>query len=235
MKPIIAIVGRPNVGKSTLFNRLTKRRNAIVHNVPGVTRDRNYGEVDWYGKEFTVIDTGGFEPVSTDAILSQMREQTQLAIEEADAIIFMLDGREGLRPDDSVVAKILRKAEKPVYYVINKIDGDQQEEDAYDFYQLGIESFHTISAEHNRGVSDLIDEVADSLPESVEEEAAGHVKVSIIGRPNVGKSSLINRLLGSKRLLVSEVAGTTRDSVDTPLERDGKKYLLIVSPCSRSS
>lgn len=227
MKPIVAIVGRPNVGKSTLFNRLTKRRDAIVHNMPGVTRDRNYGEVDWYDRIFTIIDTGGFEPHSEDIILSQMREQTQLAIEEAQAIIFLMDGREGLAPADSAVAQILRQAKKPVYFVINKIDGEQFEENAFDFYRLGIDKLHTISAEHNRGITDLMDEVVQNFPEAAKEDDKETVKITIIGRPNVGKSSLVNKLLGKERLLVSDIPGTTRDAIDTHIERDGKKYLFI--------
>lgn len=227
MKPIVAIVGRPNVGKSTLFNRLTRTRKAIVHDMPGVTRDRNYGDVDWYGKVFTLIDTGGFEPVAEERILVQMREQAQLAVEEAEIILFLMDGREGLTPSDVEVAGMLRKAKKPVYYVINKIDGEKQEEKAYDFYSLGVDKLYTISAEHNRGVVDLMDEVVADFPEAVEEKEEEIVKVAIIGRPNVGKSSLINRFLGEERLVVSEVPGTTRDSVDTILEKDGRKYLLI--------
>jgi GTP-binding protein len=227
MKPIVAIVGRPNVGKSTLFNRLTKTRDAIVHDMPGVTRDRNYGDVNWYDKPFTVIDTGGFEPVSKDKILSQMREQTQLAIEEAQAIIFLMDGREGLTPADLAVSDILRQTKKAVYYAVNKIDGEKHEELGFDFYRLGIDHFHTISAEHNRGVNDLIDEVVQAFPEELEDEDRETVNIAIIGRPNVGKSSLVNKLLGENRLLVSDVPGTTRDAVDTILEKNDKKYLLI--------
>lgn len=227
MKPIVAIVGRPNVGKSTLFNRLTRSRDAIVHNMPGVTRDRNYGDVNWYDKFFTVIDTGGFEPVSKDKILSQMREQTQLAIEEAQSIIFLMDGREGLTPADLAVSDILRQTKKPVYYAVNKVDGEKQEELGFDFYRLGIDHFHTISAEHNRGVNDLIDDVVHDFPEEPEDEDSETIKIAIIGRPNVGKSSLVNKLLGENRLLVSDVPGTTRDSVDTLLEKNDKKYLLI--------
>ncbi len=215
------------MGKSTLYNRLTKTRDAIVHNMPGVTRDRNYGEVDWYGKRFTLIDTGGFEPVSTDRLLAQMREQTQLAIEEADSIIFLMDGREGPTPTDEAIFEMLRRIKKPVYFVINKIDGEQQEEDAYDFYNLGMETMLTISAEHKRGIDDLMQSVIGELPDKETTEDENVVRVSIIGRPNVGKSSLVNRLLGTKRLLVSDVPGTTRDSVDTLLDRGEKKYLLV--------
>lgn len=227
MKPIIAIVGRPNVGKSTLFNRLTKTRDAIVHDMPGVTRDRNYGDVDWYGKVFTLIDTGGFEPVAEDRILVQMREQAQLAIEEADAILFIMDGKEGLTPSDEAVADILRSVKKPVFYVVNKIDGESQEENAYEFYRLGIDKLYTIAAEHKRGLDDLMRDVLADFPEKEEIEEGDRVRVSIIGRPNVGKSSLINRLLGTERLLVSDVPGTTRDSIDTLLEKGDKKYLLV--------
>jgi len=227
MKPIVAIVGRPNVGKSTLFNRLTGTRDAIVHNMPGVTRDRNYGDVDWYGKAFTLIDTGGFEPDSDDIILSQMRDQAQLAIEEADVIIFLMDGREGLTPADETVSDMLRKTKKPVHYVVNKIDGESNEEAGYDFYRLGIENLHTISAEHKRGIDGLMSDIVAEFPETEGYQEEGLIRISIIGRPNVGKSSLVNRLLGEKRLLVSDVPGTTRDSVNTLLEKGDKKYLLI--------
>lgn len=229
MKPIVAIVGRPNVGKSTLFNRLTKTRDAIVHNMPGVTRDRNYGEVDWYDKKFTLIDTGGFEPATKDKILIQMREQAQLAIDEADYIIFLMDGKEGVMPADQTVVEMLRRVKKPVYYVINKIDGESQEDNAYEFYKLGIDSYFTIAAEHNRGIHDLMDELVSHFTDidQTDDTDEDTVKVSIIGRPNVGKSSLINRLLKTERLLVSDVAGTTRDSIDSLLELEGKKYLLI--------
>lgn len=227
MKPVVAIVGRPNVGKSTLFNRLTKTRDAIVHDMPGVTRDRNYGDVDWYGKLFTLIDTGGFEPVSEDKILVQMREQARLAMEEADCIIFLMDGKDGLTPSDEAVAEMLRRVKKPVFYVINKIDGESQEENAIDFYRLGIDSFYTVSAEHNRGIYDLMAQVVSSFPDLEKEEESDLVRISIIGRPNVGKSSLVNRLLGADRVVVSDVPGTTRDSVDSLLKVEGKKYLLI--------
>lgn len=228
MKPIVAIVGRPNVGKSTLFNRFAGGKKAIVFNEPGVTRDRNYADVEWGDTQFTLIDTGGFEPVSKDRIFIQMREQCQLAMDEADSILFVMDGKEGLTPSDREIADILRRQEKPVFYVVNKIDGPLHEEKVYEFYGLGVENLHSISAQHRYGVDDLIDEVVKGLPKLKEEpKDEKAVKVSVIGRPNVGKSSLINRLLGYRRVLVDEVPGTTRDAIDTPIERDGKRYVLI--------
>jgi GTP-binding protein len=228
MKPIIAIVGRPNVGKSTLFNRIAGGRRAIVFDEPGVTRDRNYSEVEWGDVRFTLMDTGGFEPVSKDRIFVQMAEQCQLAMDEADAILFVLDGKEGMTPSDLEIADLLRRQKKPVFFVVNKIDGPQHEEKVYDFYKLGVEPLYSISAEHRYGVEDLIDEVVKGLPKSAEEvEDKEATKVSVIGRPNVGKSSLINRLLGYQRVLVDEVPGTTRDAIDTAIEKDGKRYILI--------
>jgi GTP-binding protein len=228
MKPIIAIVGRPNVGKSTLFNRIAGERKAIVFDEPGVTRDRNYAEVEWGDVHFTLIDTGGFEPVSKDRIFVLMAEQCQLAMDEADVILFVMDGKEGLTPSDQKIADILRRQEKPVFFVVNKVDGPQHEEKVYEFYGLGVEPLYSISADHRYGVEDLIDEVVKALPKSAEElEDQEATKVSVIGRPNVGKSSLINRLLGYKRVLVDEVPGTTRDAIDTAIEKDGKRYILI--------
>ncbi len=228
MKPIVAIVGRPNVGKSTLFNRIAGGKKAIVFDEPGVTRDRNYADVEWGDARFTLIDTGGFEPASKDRIFVQMREQCQLAMDEADVILLVMDGKEGLTPSDREIADLLRRQEKPVFYVVNKIDGPQHEDKAYEFYSLGIEDLYSISAEHRYGVDDLIDQVVKGFPTSVEEpKDEKGTKVSVIGRPNVGKSSLINRLLGYKRVLVDEVPGTTRDAIDTPIERDGKRYILI--------
>ena len=228
MKPIVAIVGRPNVGKSTLFNRISGGRKAIVWNEPGVTRDRNYSDVEWGGSAFTLIDTGGFEPASKDPIFVQMREQCQLAMDEADVILFTMDGKEGLTPSDREIVDILRKLNKPVFYIVNKIDGPKHEEKALDFYGLGIEQIYSISAEHGYGVNDLMEEVTKALPDLADEKWDEEVtKVAVIGRPNVGKSSLINRLLGYKRVLVDEIPGTTRDSIDTFFERDGKRYALI--------
>ncbi|OGP93103.1 MAG: ribosome biogenesis GTPase Der [Deltaproteobacteria bacterium RBG_16_48_10] len=228
MKPIVAIVGRPNVGKSTLFNRIAGGRKAIVFDEPGVTRDRNYADVEWVDTLFTLIDTGGFEPVSKDRIFAQMAEQCQLAMDEADVILFLMDGREGLTPSDKEIANLLRRQGKPVFYVVNKIDGPQREEKVYEFYGLGIDPIYSISAEQRYGVDELIDDVVKGLPKWAEEPRDEKAtKVSVIGRPNVGKSSLINRLLGYKRVLVDEVPGTTRDAIDTPIERDGKRYILI--------
>jgi len=228
MKPIVAIVGRPNVGKSTLFNRIAGGKKAIVWDEPGVTRDRNYSDVEWEESAFTLIDTGGFEPASKDRIFVQMREQCQLAMDEADVILFMMDGKEGLTPSDREIVDILRKLNKPVFYIVNKIDGPKHEEKALDFYGLGIEQIYSISAEHGYGVNDLMEEVTKALPDLADEKWDEEVtKVAVIGRPNVGKSALINRLLGYKRVLVDEIPGTTRDSIDTFFERDGKRYALI--------
>jgi GTP-binding protein len=229
MKPILAIVGRPNVGKSTLFNRIAGWKKAIVANEPGVTRDRNYAEVDWEGSTFTLIDTGGFEPVSKDRIFVQMREQCELAMEEADVILFVMDGREGLTPSDKEIAHLLRKQNKSVFFIVNKIDGPKHEEKVLDFYGLGVESLYPVSAEDRYGVAALMEEVVKVLPppSTQEEKERGATKVAVVGRPNVGKSSLINRLLGYKRVLVDEVPGTTRDAIDTPIEKDGKRYILI--------
>ena len=228
MKPIVAIVGRPNVGKSTLFNRISGGRKAIVWNEPGVTRDRNYSDVEWGGSAFTLIDTGGFEPASKDPIFVQMREQCQLAMDEADVILFTMDGKEGLTPSDREIVDILRKLNKPVFYIVNKIDGPKHEEKTLDFYGLGIEQIYSISAVHGYGANELMEEVIKALPNAAEEKSDEEVtKVAVIGRPNVGKSSLINRLLGYKRVLVDEIPGTTRDSIDTVFERDGKRYALI--------
>ncbi len=228
MSSVVAIVGRPNVGKSTLFNRILGRRMAIVEDIPGVTRDRNYAEVSRYAKRFTLIDTGGFEPASNDRLLAQMREQSQLAIEEADIILFLMDGREGLNPADEEVAGMLRQVDKPVLFVVNKVDGPNQEATLGEFYALGVSDLYPISAEHRLGVGTLIDEVLELLPEQDEDqESLTETRLSIIGRPNVGKSSLVNRLLGYERVVANPTAGTTRDSVDTPFIYNKKRYVLI--------
>jgi len=216
------------VGKSTLFNRLLGHRRAIVDDTPGVTRDRNYAAINRFDKPFILIDTGGFEPVTEDRLLQQMREQSTLAMEEADVIIFMMDARSGLTPADIEVAKMLRRVKKPILYVINKVDGDKLENESADFYSLGIDHLHTISAEHNRGVYDMVDELMQLLPDSKDSETEHELtRIAVVGRPNVGKSSLVNRLLGFERVVANPTAGTTRDSVDTLFMCNKKPYLLI--------
>jgi GTP-binding protein len=229
MKPIIAIIGRPNVGKSTLFNRLSEHKKAIVIDEPGATRDRNYAEAEWGGHFFTLIDTGGFEPISDEKILIQMREQTSLAIEEANVIIFLLDGKDGLTPADKEITNLLRKAGKPVFYVVNKIDGPKHENFAMEFYALGIDQIFTISSQHGLGIGELMDEVVQDLPkiEPPQEEAEERIRIAVIGRPNTGKSSLVNKILGYERTIVNPIAGTTRDAIDTPFQIGDTKYTLI--------
>ena len=228
MKPIVAIIGRPNVGKSTLFNRLSESKKVIVIDQPGATRDRNYADSIWNGKTFMIIDTGGFEPVTSERMLIQMREQTNLAIEEADAIIFLLDGHEGLTPADIEITQTLRKTEKPVFYTVNKIDNVGKEGLTFDFYRLGVDRIYSISSQHGLGVGDLLDDVVEHLPEiSVEEEKEERIRIAVIGKPNVGKSSLINKILGYERTIVNPTPGTTRDSIDTSFDLNDRKYLLI--------
>ncbi|HET6419579.1 MAG TPA: ribosome biogenesis GTPase Der [Geobacteraceae bacterium] len=228
MKPVVAIVGRPNVGKSTLFNRLYGRRKAIVDDMPGVTRDRNYADVDRFEVPFTLIDTGGFEPVSSDRLLQQMRDQSRLAMEEADVILFVMDAREGLTPADREVVDMLRKVDKPVFYLANKVESEKQAADLADFYTLGIDHVYPVSAEHNMGISDLMEEVINAFPKtSAVKEDEDIVRIAVVGRPNVGKSSLVNRLLGYERVVANPSAGTTRDSVDTLFTCNRKRYLLI--------
>ncbi len=228
MKPIVAIVGRPNVGKSTLFNRLLGRRKAMVDDMPGVTRDRNYGNVERFDVPFILVDTGGFEPETSDRLLQQMREQSQLAMEEADVILFVMDGRDGLTPADREVVEMLRRVDKPVFHVVNKVEGERQEAGIGEFYALGVDNLYPVSAEHNRGIDDLMDDVIRALPTSM--PAAGEeelTKIAVVGRPNVGKSSLVNRLLGFERVVANPTPGTTRDSIDTLFTCNRKRYLLI--------
>jgi GTP-binding protein len=229
MRSVVAIVGRPNVGKSTLFNRLVGFRKAIVEALPGVTRDRNYADVDRFGRPLTFIDTGGFEPIAQDTLLAQMAEQCRLAVEEADCIIFLLDGKEGLVPSDHEIARLLRQKGKKVLYAVNKIDGPEHEGRIYDFYALGVETLYPLSAQHNRGVDRLIEAVMELLPPLTGEEAqeTGAVSIAVVGRPNVGKSSLINRILGYDRVIVHEAPGTTRDAIDTPFSVGEHSYCLI--------
>lgn len=231
MKPIVAIVGRPNVGKSTLFNRLIGERKAIVLDIPGVTRDRNFGDAHWQGKPFTVVDTGGFEPASDDGMLTHMRTQALLAIEEAELVIFVLDARDGLLEADREVAEILRRAGRRVIYVVNKIDGNKQDALTADFFALGVEDIHPISAEHGRGVGRLLDAIAEMLPDPEPESEDGDedriTRVALIGRPNAGKSTLANRLLGENRMIVDSAPGTTRDAIDSRMHFGDREYLLI--------
>ncbi len=228
MKPIVAIVGRPNVGKSTLFNRITKSRDAIVDDLPGVTRDRNFGDARWNDTLFTLVDTGGFAEGDDDAFAPHIRQQVFLAIEEADAVILVLDAKGGSSPFDTDLIHSLRSVDKPVFYVVNKIDGQAQEKELFEFYALGIEHLFPVSAEHGYGVPDFLDELTAVFPEADEQdEHPDAVRIAVIGKPNAGKSSLINAILGEDRLVVSDVAGTTRDSIDTVFSRDGKNYVLI--------
>ncbi len=229
MKPVVAIVGRPNAGKSTLFNRITRTKDALVDNFPGVTRDRHYGSCNWNDVEFSVIDTGGFSIKDDDNFSSLSRNQVYQAISDSAAVILLLDGKGGVSPFDSELIKILRELSRPVFYVVNKIDGYEKEENINEFYSLGIETLYPVSAEHGYGVPDFLDCLVSALPTSPVEnnEADGTIKIAIIGRPNVGKSSLINRILGENRVIVSDIPGTTRDSIDTACEINGRQYLLI--------
>ena len=228
-KPIVAVVGRPNVGKSTLFNVLAGRKISIVKDTPGVTRDRIYADVNWLDKSFTLIDTGGIEPDSKDIILSQMREQAQIAIDTADVIMFITDVRQGLVDADAKVADMLRRSSKPVILVVNKVDNFEKfMPDVYEFYNLGIGDPVPISAESQLGIGDLLDEVISHFPEgSADEEEDERPKIAIVGKPNVGKSSIINKLTGDQRVIVSDIAGTTRDAIDTDVKFNGKEYVFI--------
>lgn len=228
-KPVVAVVGRPNVGKSTLFNALAGERISIVKDTPGVTRDRIYADVSWLNYNFTMIDTGGIEPDTKDIILSQMREQAEIAIATADVIIFLTDVRQGLQDSDAKVADMLRRSGKPVVLVVNKVDSfEKYSADVYEFYNLGIGDPFPISAASMLGLGDMLDEVTKYFPEeNPEEEDDDRPKVAIIGKPNVGKSSLINKLAKEDRVIVSDIAGTTRDAIDTDIQYDGKEYVFI--------
>ena len=228
-KPIVAVVGRPNVGKSTLFNALAGSRISIVKDTPGITRDRIYADVTWLNYSFTLIDTGGIEPDSKDIILSQMREQAQIAIDTADVILFMVDVKQGLVDADAKVADMLRRSKKPIILVVNKVDSyEKMMLDVYEFYNLGIGEPMAISAANRQGIGEVLDEVVSHFPDdTVEDVEDERPRIAIVGKPNVGKSSLINKLLGENRLIVSDIAGTTRDAVDAEVTFNGKEYIFI--------
>jgi GTPase len=226
--PLIALVGRPNVGKSRMFNRMTGTRHAIVEDLPGVTRDRQYGEGFWYNHPYQVVDTGGFEPTSQDVLLSQMRAQAQLAIDEADIIVHLVDVQSGLLPADRDIAALLRQTDKPVFTAVNKVDGERHEAGVPEFYALGVEHLMPLSAEHGRGYEDLLDAIAEHLPEGrTERTQEDLIRVAVVGKPNAGKSTLINQLLGEERLLTSDIPGTTRDAINTYVQDGDQRYLFI--------
>ncbi len=229
-KPVVAIVGRPNVGKSTLYNRLIGRRKAIVGDMPGITRDRNYSFTEFDDHPFFLVDTGGFEPRAGNPLMGQIGDQVEKAVEEADCILFVMDCRTGLTPSDREVYRFLRTKGKRVYPVLNKVDGPRQEKNVYEFYELGTEDFHLIAAEQGIGIEKLMEAVVESFPKKEapeEEKEEAPPKISVVGRPNVGKSTLINSLIGEKRLIASEIPGTTRDAIDTPIRYKGEPYLLV--------
>ncbi|MBR4760765.1 MAG: ribosome biogenesis GTPase Der [Lachnospiraceae bacterium] len=228
-RPIVAIVGRPNVGKSTFFNAIAGERISIVKDTPGITRDRIYADVDWQGREFTLIDTGGIEPDSSDVILSQMRSQAQIAIDTADVILFMVDGKQGLTDADDKVADMLRRSKKPVILMVNKIDSyEKQQMDVYEFYNLGMGEPYPVSSANRQGFGDLLDAILEIVSvKEVDEEEDERPRIAIVGKPNVGKSSIINRLIGEDRLIVSDIAGTTRDAVDAAVKYNGNEYVFI--------
>ena len=227
MKPIVALVGRPNVGKSTLFNRITRSKSALVDNLPGLTRDRHYGDATWDHSEFTVIDTGGFTDLDDSGFSEQIQHQVRQAIVDADAIVLVLDGKHGISPFDFDLIGLLRDVHKPVFYAVNKIDGQERESAFYEFFGLGVDELYPISAEHGYGIPDFMDKLVSALPVFEPTDISNQISVAVVGRPNVGKSSLINRLLGEDRLLVADVPGTTRDAIDTVCEVNGVSYVLV--------
>lgn len=227
MKPTIALVGRPNVGKSTLFNRLTRTRDAIVADMPGLTRDRHYGQGKLGSKPYLVVDTGGFEPVAKDGIFHEMAKQTLQAVDEADAVVFLVDGRNGMSAHDKVIADHLRRSGRPVYLAVNKAEGRHLDVITAEFFELGLGEPVGISAAHGQGVRELIELVLENLPDAAEEEEAKHPKFAIVGRPNVGKSTLVNSILGEQRVIAFDQPGTTRDSIHIDFERSGRHYTIV--------
>jgi len=229
--PLVAIIGRPNVGKSTLFNRLIGERKSIVEDIPGVTRDRIYADAEWDGREFSLVDTGGFDPEDEELYPSLIKNQITIALDEAEVIIFVLDGKEGVMPHDSDVVGLLRRSGKPVIYAVNKIDHAKHEQAALEFHSLGIEDYIEISALQGRRINELLDRIVELLPEGEEpgeeEDDDGTIKIAVLGKPNVGKSTLVNKIIGKERSITSPIPGTTRDTIDTLIERDGKPYLII--------
>ena len=234
MKPVVALVGRPNVGKSTLFNRITKSRQALVDDMPGVTRDRQYADTQWEDKQFTLVDTGGFLSADDDYFASQIKEQLLRAVDQADVIVFIMDGRTGLSPYDRDLADLLRRTEKPVLYLVNKVESlHRQEDELGEFYTLGVDRFYKVSAEHGLGVGDFLSDLVEMLPDAPAQDEAqadddenGPIRIAIIGRPNVGKSSLANRLFGDQRVVVNDKAGTTRDAIELSVNRNGREFIL---------
>ncbi|PRR84128.1 ribosome biogenesis GTPase Der [Clostridium vincentii] len=227
-KPIVAMVGRPNVGKSTLFNKIAGKRISIVQDTPGVTRDRIYADADWLSYNFTMIDTGGIEPDSDDLIVKQMRRQAQIAIETADVIVFIVDGKEGITPADAEVANMLRKSKKPIVLVVNKVDSLKDENNAWEFYKLGMGDPITISATQALGLGDMLDKVVGMFDKALfEQDDDEYIRIAVVGKPNVGKSSLINKLLGEERVIVSNIPGTTRDAIDSNLNNELGKFILV--------
>lgn len=228
MKPIVAIVGRPNVGKSTLFNRFTRTHLAIIEDFPGVTRDRLYQDAEWNNRTFTLIDTGGIEVSSEDTILSKVRKQAQVAMEEADIIIFMCDNKAGVTSEDMEIAQMLRRTKKEVLLAVNKVENFNKLDDIYEFYQLGLGEPYPISASHGMNTGDLLDQLVSLLDQFEDDDYEPDIiKIAVVGRPNVGKSSLTNAILGQERSIVSDIPGTTRDAIDTPFERNGQRYVII--------
>lgn len=227
MKPVIVIVGRPNVGKSSLFNAIVGQKKAIVEDYPGVTRDRNYADFDYKGKSYTIIDTGGFFVHSEEPILKEIKKQVTIALEEADAVIALFDGKEGLNPLDKELVNFLRAYNKPVFYCVNKIDCQSHRNRIYDFYELGLNKIYSLSAEHSIGIDDLLEDISKEIVSEKIEEKDYSAKIAVLGKPNVGKSSLINAILGFERAIVSDIPGTTRDAIDTEVTIGDKKYLFI--------